>query len=245
MNKMPTKWNIEVNKTHWWFRARNLIIKTIINSIFKNKKNLKILDMGCGSGANLKMLSEYGNVFAMEPSEEFIEYASKENPDCKILQGAMPDNNPYKNEKFDLIVSLDVIEHIENDLKTLIELKNMLNDNGKIIITVPAFQFLFSQDDIVACHYRRYSKKTLKQLIKEAGFKKFSIYYFNTILFLPIAIVRMLLKITGKTSESQDKVATNYFNNLFYHLLSFERHTLKINPFGISLCAILEKNTNE
>lgn len=241
MERESYEWNIEVNKTHWWFQARNLIIKQIILNNFKNKKNLNILDMGCGSGANLKMLSKFGKVSAIEPDEEIRKYAEKENPNCKILQGFLPNNNPFKNEKFDLIVSLDVLEHIENDVSALTELKNMLNANGKIIISVPAFQCLFDEGDVSAKHFRRYNKKTLKNLIKNSGFSQYKLYFFNSFLFLPVVFAKIYGKITKKIIETNETSSKGIINKILFFIMSAERFTYKVNLIGISLCAVMEK----
>ena len=244
MDRKGYDWNIEVHKTHWWFLARNFIIHQVITSYFKGKKNLKILDMGCGSGHNLKMLSEFGEVFALEPDKQIAKYAQSENPNCKIIIGAMPDDNPLCDEKFDLIVSLDVLEHIEDDKKTLIELEKMLNDDGKIIITVPALQFLYGPTDVLAHHYRRYNKTMLKTLIKSLQSNKIKLYYFNSFLFLPIVIVRLFEKYFRKNETNFIDGNISILNKFLFNTMSFERFLLNFNPIGVSLLAIIEKESH-
>ena len=241
MERKLYDWYIEANKTHWWFLARNSIIKKVISSCFKERRNLKILDMGCGSGHNLKMLSEFGEVFALEPDEKTGLYAQKENPNCKVYQGSMPDNNPLAKEKFDLIISLDVIEHIKDDKKVLKELEEMLNEEGIIIITVPAFQFLFGPTDILAHHVRRYNMKTLGDLVKSLKSVSFKLYYFNTFLFLPLVIVRLYEKYFRKNSKNFEDGRIIFLNKLFFYTMSFERFLLKINPIGASILAVIKK----
>src|ERR1035437_6063080 len=102
MEKDAYIWNIEMCEKHWWFRARNEIIKFLIRKNIGDSNDLKILDAGCGTGMNLKMLQCFGNVSAVEPSEIVIKYARDNNPECDIKQGLLPDSNPFSSEKFDL-----------------------------------------------------------------------------------------------------------------------------------------------
>ena len=244
-------WNIKVYEKHFWFQARLQIIKKLISNLnLPKNKILNILDIGSGSGVNLSMLSEFGKVSCIEPDDENIEYTKQKFPEIQILKGDLPYNNPYNNQKFDLITILDVIEHIEKDYETLLEIKNMLNNDGKIIITVPAFQFLFGPSDIMANHCRRYSKKALKNLIIKAGFKNFKIYYFNTFLFLPIVFVRLFEKFFRKNTQrvemgdfSGEKTSSNFgniLNTLLFKIMSIEKYLYKLNPIGISLVAVIE-----
>lgn len=241
MERTGYSWNIKNNKNHWWFLARNNIIQRILQNLFSDRKDLKILDVGCGSGLNLSMLRKFGTVSGIEPDDEIRKYAQENNPNCTIYKGALPNDNPVQNERFDLIVALDVIEHIKDDLESCKQLKNMLMDCGRIIITVPAFEILFSKSDKIACHYRRYNKNTLSKLLIKTGFTKFNIYYFNTFLFLPIAIIKLWEKFFPSETLVEERDNSFFLNKVLYHIMSLEKYTLKFNFIGISLCAVIEK----
>ena len=132
------------NKNHWWFEGRKLILSRILKK-YSNKKKI-ILDYGCGVGINLDVLSKFGKVFYYDKSRLAINYVKKNYSKKKFFKNI---NKLYKyKKKFDLIVATDVIEHIKNDKKEIIKISNLLKKDGYILITVPAFQSLFSSKDI-------------------------------------------------------------------------------------------------
>lgn len=223
----------------WWNRARkNIIIDTIINNI-DNLESKKLLDIGCGSG-------------------DFLSSISKYIPDCIGIEGYEYHHKKYNNiricnifdngleaHSFDIITALDVMEHIENESNFLNEIKRL--SNGKyILLTVPAYQFLFTYHDEINNHYRRYNKNRLKKVLLENSFEIVKISYFNFFLFPPFFIVRIIDKIFNlKRIEKEKK---SIFNELLYKIFNFEKYLLrKINlPFGSSLIALCKlKGNNE
>ncbi|MCG8378219.1 MAG: class I SAM-dependent methyltransferase, partial [Proteobacteria bacterium] len=134
----------EVENHHWWFVSRRNIIESVINKIpFHGKPN--ILDIGCGNGDNLEMLSKFGNLVAMERDVNALNRAQERNM-CPVYSGDLPDNISSEiNKDNDLIVMLDVLEHVSEDGECLANLKQYINDNGRLLITVPAYQFLWSK----------------------------------------------------------------------------------------------------
>jgi SAM-dependent methyltransferase len=227
---------------HWWFVARRTIIKKILCSYFENDKSERtILDIGCGSGGNLQMFSEYGNVSAMELDDEARANANNRNV-CHVKKGMMPNDIPFKNN-FDLICMMDVLEHIENDLDTLKAIKNKLNKNGKLLIAVPAYQFLWSCHDVAHHHKRRYTKKQLTGLISKAGLQITYSTYFDSFLLPFVLIVRVLSNFVGKNSGSNLILPLMPINKLFTTIFSSERFFLPAIsfPFGISVLLIIQK----
>ena len=202
------------------------------------KEGDHILEIGCGTGGNIKMLQQYGNVKAIEMDDFAIEYAKTTG--AEIRQGFLPTNFPYE-EKYDLICMFDVLEHIEEDKETLKVVKNHLNPNGQLLITVPACQWLYSTHDKLLHHKRRYSKKQLSELASDNNFTIKKLSFFNTLLF-PLVIIARILDIF-KTSE----VATGYgtpskiINYCFYNIFKSEKKLInKISfPFGTSLIILL------
>ena len=243
MNNLAYEQMKSEENTHWWFTARRKIVQSIISDIdFINKEKISILDIGCGTGGNLPMLSTFGNVTGLEMDYEAVKM-SKEKGIGEIVHGSIPGNFETSN-KYNIITLLDVLEHIENDKQALIDIKKyLLKVDSRLIITVPAFQFLWSQHDVFLHHKRRYTKKILKKVLSEAGYEIKLLSYYNFFLFLPISLVRIVLSIFGdKESSMQDP--SKWANKFFYKVFSFERYLLKNSslPFGVSLITAVEKN---
>ena len=221
------------NKNHWWFEGRKLILDRILNKFIKNKKI--ILDYGCGVGINLGMLSKYGKVFYYDKSKLAINYVKKKFSNKNFFIN-INKFLKYKN-KFDLIVATDVIEHIKNDEKEIIKISDLLKKDGYILITVPAFQSLYSSKDISLKHFRRYNKETLRNLLNK-HFYEIKFTYFNFILFLPISFLILFFKITNIQFINRVEKKPNFLiNKLAFYFFAFESFFInKINfPFGISL----------
>ena len=234
--------HIENEEIHWWFKARREIIYSIIkkNINFENKK-INILDFGAGSGTNIGMLNKFGYVYVYEKDEKtsnFLKEKFKKSENIKIIQ--KPNNN---KEFFDLILVADVIEHIENDEAILQYLSELLNKNGQIIITVPAFNFLFSSKDKALHHYRRYSKKNMEKIISKY-FNITKLSYYNFFLFIPMAISILFLKIFRVSFINfAEKKPNTILNNILFQIFHSEKFVLNfLNfPFGISLIALAKK----
>ena len=233
----------EVEDTHWWFAARRLIIATIITSLNLPPES-KILDVGCGTGGNFEMLSRFGAVTGVEEDEMAITLC--ESRDSAIVRkGRIPDDLSCLTEEFDLIILLDVLEHIEDELAALKSLSPHLSPNGVIIITVPAFPFLWSDHDEQHHHKRRYRYSTLKHVIQESGFRLCHMTHFNTWLFPVIAVVRLFRRLKPSKVTGRDNIVpSTWVNKILKAIFSSERHlvTRFRLHFGTSILAIAKKN---
>lgn len=222
---------------HWWFQGRKRIIKNSIISAI-GKKKIKILDFGSGSGVNLNMLANFGIVHIYEPhikTKKFLKskYSKK---GFKIL-------NRLGNNKYDLIVLADVLEHIKNDKIQIRKIINNLNKNGKILITVPAFPILFTKKDKILKHYRRYRMNQLKNVFNK--FKIIKLSYFNFFLFFPISIILIFTKVFNiNFIDKVEKKPPGFINSTLYFLLYLESIFIKYIdlPFGISILGVFQKN---
>jgi SAM-dependent methyltransferase len=241
MNEQVYKDMAEQQDRHWWFKARQAILARVIHEFFP-KKTAKILEIGCGTGGNLKMLENYGQIFAMEMDEFSCEFASN-RAGIRVKRGWLPDNIPF-DEKFDLICMFDVLEHIEADQEALQVLKRILAPEGIVILTVPAYQWLYGPHDKLLHHFRRYSKKSLKLIIQISDFKLLHISHMNTILFPLVVGVRLLDMIKKTDVPTGYAMPGKNVNKILFTLFNFERYFVnKINfPYGASLITIFTPN---
>lgn len=235
--------HFQLESKHWWFVSKKRIIISFLEDYVIGKSDIKILDAGCGAGLMLNNLQSYGTTFAMDYSPDAVEF-SKKIFNGEVQRGWLPDNFPYKDQKFDAIVCLDVIEHIDDDLKSLQVLRDHLSPGGIMIITVPALQFLWSKWDDLNHHKRRYNKEQFKKVILSAGFEIEKLSYYNSLLFLPIALVRLLKNSLMSDSDKSDTdLPSAPVNYILEKVFTLEKWLLKFIkfPIGVSLIAVVRK----
>ena len=227
---------------HWWFQGRKLIIKYFLNKI-NLTDNAEILEVGCGTGANLALLQKFGNVSAVEMNS-YARNKAEHIINKKILNGSLPDNLPLKNKKYSAICLFDVLEHVENDQRSLKILNQYLDDKGYLILTVPAIPMLYGKHDKDLCHFRRYRKKELIQLLEEANFTIKEFTYFNSLL-LPLACIsRVVDKISPTTNARGLNVPPLFINKLLLNIFNLELFFMKYIklPLGLSMLFVVSKN---
>ena len=232
-----------LEREHWYFRARNKIIMDHINEVVEGGSDLKILNVGAGTGFTSQLLEKHGQVKSLEYDEQCFEFV-KQKLDIDIDNGSILEL-PYDDNEFDLVCAFDVIEHVEDDRLGVEELKRVCKKKGVVVVTVPAYQFLWSKHDEVNHHFRRYKKKQLLNLFKGSGQFLYHSYY-NFWLFLPIAFFRTInniFSITKTTEEDtgsdfgvvkQDSIISKFLFKLFYSESFFVKKYIKL-PFGVSL----------
>ena len=229
---------IEVEKQHPWYQARFNFVKVLLES--KYADNLKILDFGCGSGGVLDKCIRMGflNVKGVDTSIDCIESVRAKGISCDLLTSDLP----VFSEQYDLILCLDVLEHLDNDLLYLNIFKNALSQKGKLLITVPAHPFLWSPHDVFNHHFRRYSRKSFINLIEESGLHLENIRYWNSTLFPIFLVIRPLSRFLRRNGSSEFALPPKILRSLLLFLLSFEAKSeiMGVIP-GVSLIAVLSK----
>jgi SAM-dependent methyltransferase len=184
---------------HWWYRGRRTVLERVIAQL-RLPARARILDAGCGSGRNMIDLARHGVVTGIELSETSVALA-RERDSGEVIAGSVLEM-PFAADSFDLAASLDVIEHLEDDLTALRELRRVVAPGGSLLVTVPAYQWLWSGHDEINHHHRRYTRSSLLRVAREAGWEPVRTTYFNSLL-LPAAIVlRLLDRFSTKTTES-------------------------------------------
>ena len=226
---------------HWWFAARRQIIGKVLDSYFTPPVNSRVLEVGCGTGGNLAMLSRYGDIYAMEMDAEARDLAgSRDIGD--IRAGHLPDRVPFDGG-FDLVCALDVIEHIDDDLAALQALYAQLRPGGALLVTVPAYRFLWSAHDDANQHKRRYTRPQLLQQVRAAGFAPVYASYFNTFMFPLILAVRVLHNLLHRPPGSDIEMPSTGVNRLLQTIFGFERCLMPglSLPFGVSVLVIARR----
>ena len=228
-----------LEERHWWFVARRKILSTLLSSL-PLPLNAQILEAGCGTGGNLAMLTRHGQVYGMEENAQAIELSSAKGASL-IAQGRLPSAIPFEGKKFDLIALLDVLEHLDEDDASLRALRTRLKPGGWLLITVPAFPFLWSHHDELHHHKRRYVATDLRALIKGAGYQIHYLSYFNTWLFPLIAAAR-LMKGSGGSRSGDLSMPNKFVNTLLKTIFASERWLLGriAFPFGVSLVVLAQ-----
>lgn len=231
-----------LESTHWWYKGRRSIINSLLLKL-DLPDSPSILEVGSGTGGNIAMLSKLGHVTAIEMNELAFKISkNKYSSIADIRLGQLPSEIPNLSKKFDLICLFDVLEHIKNDTLSLLQLKNLLKTNGKIVLTVPAYQWLWSQHDVHHHHYRRYTKNNIIQSSNYAELEVSRISYFNTLLFPIAAIVRLLDRVLNIKNNERNSLPPKIINTILTHIFSSESVFLKhINfSFGLSLFITLK-----
>lgn len=219
---------------NWWFIGKKSVIKAFLGRT--NPIKMDILDIGPGFGGNMDILSMYGDVDVIEPYT-VAHSILKQRGVRKILN---IDNFPncQIEGQYNLITMLDSLEHIQDDEKALSVVKGLLANNGELLITVPAHQWLWSKHDEIHKHCRRYSKRDLIKKLKEEGFVIEKVSYFMTTLF-PLAVLQRFIN-----KNRENRKIPKVINILFKCIFSFEGRLLSyVNfPFGLSLGVLCRKN---
>ncbi|MDP1728153.1 MAG: class I SAM-dependent methyltransferase [Bacteroidota bacterium] len=237
----------DLERNNWWFKARQEIIRSQIIKLTEGKTNISILNIGVATGASSIMLAEFGKVKSIEFDAECFEFV-KEKLDIDIEQGSILELQ-FEPNSFDLVCAFDVIEHVENDQLAAIEMMRVCKPGGFVFVTVPAFMSLYGKHDIVNHHFRRYKSDGLKMLFSEQGSIVYDTY-FNSVLFIPIFLVRIINKLIPGILKSKGSgsdfgmIQSKFLDRLFYKIFMFENGLLKKAtrfPFGVSAMLIWKK----
>lgn len=226
---------------HWWFTARRRILDGVIERIVRPPKDARILELGAGTGHNLAMLSRFGRVEASELDPVARDVASK-RLGRPVVEAALPDLSMFSQGAYDMIALLDVLEHVPDDKGSLAAIKLLLKPGAALLLTVPINPWMWSAHDVAHHHHRRYRKREIRKLAVGAGYEIELLSPFNSLLFPPIAAVRLLGKMTGK-DDSDDAMPSAPVNKLLNTVFGLERELIGRvpMPFGVSLVAVLRR----
>jgi SAM-dependent methyltransferase len=230
----------ELDQTHWWYVARRRVLADLIAREIAPPKGARLLEIGCGTGHNFPVLEQFGHVDAIEIDAPARAVAS-ERLGRAVGDAPLPDLPGVPDEAYDVIVLLDVLEHIEDDRAALGGMKAKLRPGGRILVTVPANEWMWSEHDHIHHHFRRYNPASFRKVTREAGLSVAMLSHFNTLLFPLVAGFRLLGKITGREA-SGDALPAAPLNALLKGVFGGERHLIGRvpMPFGVSIAAVLK-----
>jgi SAM-dependent methyltransferase len=232
----------EIEGRHWWFLGRRRLFLRLLEQQFPPAaRPIDVLDFGCGTGAFLEYLERFGNVSAVDADPSAVAFChTRGRTDVRLAPSGA--RLPFPDDAFDLVTTLDVIEHIDDDVAALTELRRVLRPGGLLLVAVPAYRFLWGKQDEVSHHRRRYTAGTLRGALAQAGLRVDRTSYFNTILFPPIAAVRLgrrLLRRPG-SAQSDFDVGPAVLNRALGAVFGAEAGLVAHRdlPFGVSLLAL-------
>jgi len=234
-----------VEDTHWWFVGRRAILASFLRQItaklHATDAAIRILDVGCGTGANLEMLSQFGDAEGVDVSDDALDFCRGKG---LTVQKGLAENLPFPDASFHVTTALDVVEHLDDDIAGLKEMHRVTKRGGYSLIFVPAFMWLWGVQDDISNHRIRYSRSQIIDRLKAAGYEIERATYANWTFFAPILAGRTLMKLTGIKPESENNVNISALNGIFGKLFSAERFWLKrFNfPVGVSIVVVAKKN---
>ena len=256
----------DVEDNHWWFVGRRSVVfsqiedavgATIADARAKLSTGtdpsqiertgtralpgLRVLDVGCGTGATMDHLKRYGMPHGIDLSELPLKFSRRRGHQRTLRASAT--ELPFESESFDLVTALDVIEHLDDDAQGLSEIRRVLKPGAPVVIFVPAFQSLWGPNDVQSGHRRRYRLNQLRSVVEEAGLRVERVSYANIAMFIPIWLGRKILTLLGRDEQAENRINHPTINNLLAKIFSSEagwlrNHTL---PFGVSIICVARK----
>lgn len=237
----------ETELTHWWSRARRHILAATLRQFAPPDRPLRIADVGCGMGSTFGMLSEFGWVAGIDSSPTALSF-SKERGHPSLVAASLP-NLPFADGTFDVVCALDVIEHIDNDYAAADELWRVCKPGGLLLITVPAYEWLWSEHDEINDHCRRYTRSRLQASFERDPIEYLKLSYMNTLLAPPVMLFRLLKRTVRKAPNNSAELKSDiyslpsFLNGILEKIFASEAVWLRHGslPFGISVLCVARK----
>lgn len=233
---------LEVDERHWWYRGRRRVVDAELSRL-PLRDSARILDAGCGSGRMLQELVRYGEVSGVELDPRAAAMA-RARGHGEVRVGSL-EELPWEDHSFELITCLDVLEHTPDDGRTLSELRRVSVAGGWLVLTVPAYQALWSLHDEANHHFRRYGRRVLRQTIAASGWRLHRMTSFNMVLLGPAAVVRLAQRGRQPDDSYRPELERGpaWLNTLLEWPLRVEAGWIargRTLPAGLSLMAVLQ-----
>jgi SAM-dependent methyltransferase len=247
MDRVAYETFARLEDSHFWFVSRRRIFFDLLDRELGGRTDLRILEVGCGAGGMLGPLQRYGQVMGIDIDAEYVAFC-KNRGFTRVACGSGYEL-PFADQSFDLVCLFDTMEHIPDEARALREVRRVLVPGGRLFVSVPAYEFLWSQNDKIAHHCRRYTKGRLRKALVGAGLQPRRLTYFNAFL-LPLIVPAVLWQ---KLRERLGLLPPDYNNTsvriarpinwLFTAVMSSERRWLRWLDFpcGHSLIGLADR----
>lgn len=232
----------ELEGFYWWFVARRKLLRDLVAGR-STAKPLRILDVGSGTGYNHTVLSQFGAVVNVDFSAEALRLSRERGLPNLVLSNVQQVG--LRDDCMDVATALDVLEHTDDDLAAMRELHRILRPGGALVLTVPAYGFLWSEHDEALHHRRRYTASELCNKLRLSGFHVEFCSYYISLLFFPILLMRILQNL-GKNSvrpKTSHVILPRWLNSFLIRILDLERWLLRAVrlPFGVTVACVATK----
>lgn len=236
---------------YWWFKAkRHLLIETVKRTLKDLDGNVRLLDGGCGTGANLRDLRKFLTTVGIEKYYDGLKFCKKR--DLNDLLNAELEHLPFKRDTFDIVLAMDILEHVSDDTEVLNELSRVCKTGAFLIVHVPAFMFLWCDHDVTVDHKRRYTAGELIERLERLNFKVRFINYRLFSLF-SLGVLRKCLSKFKRALNKDAKMQTyrpkvgKFINDILYTVVKIEDYLSNYIrfPFGLSIMCIAQKQKAE
>lgn len=238
----------EREKNNFWYIGRREVLEEVLNRAITARNDLQILDVGCGTGGNLPWLKKFGLVYGLDFSRSALDYAEQAGY-CRLWQAGAEDM-PLEDKQYDLVTALDVLEHVKNDSVALSEMCRVLKPGGYLLITVPAYGFLWSNHDVVLHHFRRYSLSEILLKLRAINGGVEAIEY-QQFVFLGIfsrlvnILKELVWKIAGRKviKKTYDFDPPAWINGFLLFILRCEKYLMRHSRlrFGTTIVVLIKK----
>jgi SAM-dependent methyltransferase len=232
----------DLEERHWWYRERRRMIEGVLDRAVLPAQ-CRILDAGCGSGRNMQLLARFGAVTGLEPAQQSADTARARGLG-RVVQGSLEEPLALESGTFHLVVCLDVLEHLADDLAALRELRRVTAAGGRLLVTVPAYRWLWGTHDELAGHQRRYTRASLLSVAATAGWRPERVTGFNATLLGPIAVARVADRALGRLRPARSDLGRTppALDRVLGTVLGAEARIIgsgRSLPFGVSIVALL------
>ena len=232
---------------YWWFVARRHLITSLLKTHYSQDGSLRILDIGCGTGAMLDELAHFGHVVGADYAPEALQFCITRKVGADLARADVR-RLPFADSSFDVVTAMDIVEHIDDDKAASCEIFRVLKPGGRLFVTVPAFPSLWSEHDEALHHFRRYTMPRLKDLFQRVGLTVDKVSYTVTTLFPLIWVFRQVSNLLPKRRAEGEKKANlvNFSAPVNSALLALSQWETRIVhgqnlPFGVSVVCVARK----